>query len=117
MKFRVKKIPDPSAKLGGQLCQGIMTFSKNQLSTIGGVGAEIPGFDFDVKFPVQSFLFSANVKGIIKEFQCSGPGLSQDAKSVLQALNSGGKAFFENIKVKAPDGTIRTLPTVSLKVK
>ena len=48
LKFRVKKIPDPSAKLGGQLCQGIMTFSKNQLAAIGGVGAEIPGFDFDV---------------------------------------------------------------------
>lgn len=117
LKFRVKKIPDPSAKLGGQLCQGIMTFSKNQLAAIGGVGAEIPGFDFDVKFPVQSFLFSANVKGIIKEYQCSGPNLSGEAKSILQGLNSGGKAFFENIKVKAPDGTIRTLPTVSLKVK
>lgn len=117
LKFRVKKIPDPSAKLGGQLCQGIMTFSKNQLAAIGGVGAEIPGFDFDVKFPVQSFLFSANVKGIIKEFNCSGPNLSGEAKSILQGLNTGGKAFFENIKVKAPDGTIRTLPTVSLKVK
>ena len=117
LKFRVKKIPDPSAKLGGQLCQGIMTFSKNQLAAIGGVGAEIPGFDFDVKFPVQSFLFSANVKGIIKEFNCAGPNLSSEAKAILQGLNSGGKAFFENIKVKAPDGTIRTLPTVSLKVK
>jgi len=116
-KFRVKKIPDPSAKLGGKLCQGIMDFKKMELASIGGVGAEIPGFDFDVKFPVQSFLFSANVKGIIKEFPCNGPNLSAEAKGVLQSLNSGGKAFFENIKVKAPDGTIRTLPTVSLKVK
>lgn len=116
-KFRVKKIPDPQAKLGGQLCQGIMNFTKNQLAAIGGVGAEIPGFDFDVKFPVQSFLFSANVKGILKEFQCNGPGMSSEARSVLMSLNSGGKAFFENIKVKAPDGTIRTLATVSIKVK
>lgn len=117
LKFRVKKIPDPSAKLGGKLCQGIMDFKKMELASIGGVGAEIPGFDFDVKFPVQSFLFSANVKGIIKEFPCNGPNLSSEAKSVLQSLNSGGKAFFENIAVKAPDGSIRKLPTVSLKVK
>lgn len=117
LKFRVKKIPDPSAKLGGRLCQGIMDFKKMELSSIGGVGAEIPGFDFDVKFPVLSFVFSANVKGMIKEYTCAGPNLNSEAKAILQSLNSGGKAFFENIKVKAPDGTIRTLPTVSLKVK
>jgi len=115
--FRVKKIPDPTPKLGGQLCQGITEIKKVQLAAIGGVGAEVPGFDFDVKFPIMSFVFSANVKGNIKEFNCSGPNLSSEAKAVLQSLNNGGKAYFEDIKVKAPDGTIRKLPTASLKVK
>jgi gliding motility-associated protein GldM len=117
IKFRVKKIPDPSPKLGVRLCQGVMEFKKVELAGIGGVGAEIPGFDFDVKFPVQGFTFSANVKGIIKEYVCTGANLNPEARQVLQGLNSGGKAFFENITVKAPDGTIRKLPTVSLKVK
>lgn len=116
-KFRVKKIPDPVCKLGGKPANGVMEFKKVELASIGGVGADLPGFDFDVKFPVVSFVFSANVKGNIKEFNCSGPNLSAEAKSVLQGLGPGGKAFFENVKVKAPDGTIRTLPTASLKVK
>lgn len=117
LQFRVKKIPDPTPKLGGKLCQGITDIKKIELASIGGVGAEVPGFDFDVKFPVVSFVFSANVKGSLKEFTCQGAGLSPEARAVLQSLNSGGKAYFENIKVKAPDGTIRTLTTASLKVK
>ena len=115
--FRVKKIPDPQPRLGGKFATGIMELKKLELQNIGGVGADIPGFDFDVKFPVVSFLFSANVKGILKEFNNVGANLSGEAKQVLQGLNTGGKAFIENIKVKAPDGTIRTLPTVSIKVK
>lgn len=117
LKFRVKKIPDPTPKLGGKLCQGITEIKKIELASIAGVGAEVPGFDFDVKFPVVGFVFSANVKGSLKEFTCNGPNLSPEAKAVLTALGPGGKAYFEDIKVKAPDGSIRKLPTASLKVK
>lgn len=115
--FRVKKIPDPTPKLGGRLVQGICDFKKIELASIAGVGAEVPGFDFDVKFPVMSFVFSANVKGNLKEYTCSGPNLSPEAKQVLQTLGIGGKAYFEDIKVKAPDGSIRKIATASLKVK
>jgi len=115
--FRVKKIPDPTPKLGGNLVQGIADIKKLNLAAIAGVGAEVPGFDFDVKFPVISFIFSANVKGNLKEFTCSGPNLSPEAKQVLQSLGIGGKAYFEDIKVKAPDGSIRKIATASLKVK
>jgi gliding motility-associated protein GldM len=117
LSFRVKKIPDPVCKLGGKPANGVLEFKKVELASIGGVGADLPGFDFDVKFPVISFVFSANVKGNIKEFVCNGPNLSPEAKGVLTSLSAGGKAFFENVKVKAPDGSIRTLPTASLKVK
>ena len=115
--FRVKKIPDPLPKLGGKPANGVLEMPKLQVGSIGGVGAEIPGFDFDVKFPVQEFVFSAVVKGSLKEFKCNGANLSPEAKAVLQSLAPGGKCYFENIKVKAPDGTIRTLSTVSLKIK
>lgn len=115
--FRVKKIPDPTPKLGGRLVQGICDYKKIELAAIAGVGAEVPGFDFDVKFPVMSFVFSANVKGNLKEFTCTGPNLSSEAKQVLQTLGIGGKAYFEDIKVKAPDGSIRKIATASLKVK
>lgn len=117
ISFRVKKIPDPVCKLGGKPANGVLEFKKVELASIGGVGADLPGFDFDVKFPVVSFVFSANVKGNIKEFVCNGPNLTSEAKAVLTSLSAGGKAFFENVKVKAPDGSIRTLPTASLKVK
>ncbi|MBS1634656.1 MAG: gliding motility protein GldM [Bacteroidetes bacterium] len=116
-KFRVKRIPDPVAKIGGKPANGIIEFKKIELASIGGVGADLPGFDFDVKFPVVSFVFTANVKGSLKEFVCNGASMPADAKAVLTGLGPGGKAYFENVKVKAPDGSIRTLPTASIKVK
>jgi hypothetical protein len=51
--IRVKKIPDPVAKVGGKT--GNVEVKKVELSQIGGVGAELAGFDFDAKFIVVSF--------------------------------------------------------------
>jgi gliding motility-associated protein GldM len=115
--FRVKRIPEPLPKLGGKVASGVLEMPKIQLASIGGVGAEIPGFDFDIKFVVIGFTFSATVKGKYIDIPCNGANLSPEAKAILQSLGQGAKCYFENIKVKAPDGTIRTLPTVTLKVK
>lgn len=116
-KFRVKKIPDPVAKIGGKIGNGILEFKKLELASIGGVVAEVPGFEFDAKFIVKSFIVSAVVKGALKEFTCNGNSLSSEAKGVIQGLSAGSKLYFENIKASGPDGSLRTLPNVSIKVK
>jgi gliding motility-associated protein GldM len=115
--FRVKRIPDPLPKIAGKLANGVLELPKVQVLSINSVGVEIPGFDFDVKLTVVEFTFSAFSKGLLKEIKCNGPNISAEAKAFLQSLGPGGKCYFENIKVKAPDGTIRLLPTVTLKVK
>jgi gliding motility-associated protein GldM len=117
LKFRVKRIPDPIAKIGGKLGNGILEFKKLELGSIGGIVAELPGFDFDARFVVKSFIVSAVVKGNLKEFPCNGNNLSSEAKTTIQSLGQGGKIYFENIKATGPDGSTRTLPNVSIKVK
>jgi len=114
-KFRVKKIPDPVAKVGGKT--GNVEVKKVELGQIGGVGAELAGFDFDAKFIVVSFELSAVVKGALKSVSCPGNSLSSEARSILSAAGVGSKIFFENVKAKGPDGTIRNIPGVTLKVK
>ncbi|MCD6066537.1 MAG: gliding motility protein GldM [Bacteroidetes bacterium] len=117
IKFRVKRIPDPVAKIGGKIGNGILEFKKLELASIGGVIAEVPGFEFDARFVVKSFIVSAVVKGSLKEFNCAGNNLSAEAKGVIQSLSPGSKLYFENIKASGPDGSTRTLPNVSIKVK
>ena len=114
-KFRVKKIPDPVAKVGGKT--GNVEVKKMELAAIGGVGAELAGFDFDAKFIVTSFELSAVVKGALKSVSCPGNSLSGEARSILSSAGVGAKIFFENVKAKGPDGTIRNIPGVTLKVK
>lgn len=112
---RVKKIPDPVAKVGGKT--GNVEVKKVELGQIGGVGAELAGFDFDAKFIVVSFELSAVVKGALKSVACSGNSVNSEARGILSSAGVGSKIFFENVKAKGPDGTIRNIPGVTLKVK
>jgi gliding motility-associated protein GldM len=114
-KFRVKKIPDPVATVGGK--SGNVDMKKMAIASFGGVGALLAGFDFDAKFIVVSFELSAVVKGNLKSEPCTGNNLSSAAKTILASANVGSKIFFENVKAKGPDGTIRNIPGVVIKVK
>lgn len=114
-KFRVKKIPDPVTKVGGQ--SGNVDMKKVQLSQIGGVIADLPGFDFDAKFVVTSFELSAVVKGALKSVPCTGNQLNGEARAILSSAGVGSKIFFENVKAKGPDGSVRNIPGVTIKVK
>ncbi|MDO9001476.1 MAG: gliding motility protein GldM [Bacteroidota bacterium] len=113
--IRVKKIPDPVAKVGGKT--GNVDVKKVELGQIGGVGAELAGFDFDAKFIVVSFELTAVVKGNLKSVVCQGNSVNSEARSILSSAGVGSKIFFENVKAKGPDGTIRNIPGVTLKVK
>jgi len=115
IKFRVKKIPDPVTKVGGQ--SGNVDMKKQQLSQIGGVIADLPGFDFDAKFVVTTFELSAVVKGALKSVVCSGNQLSGEARAILASAGVGSKIFFDNVKAKGPDGSLRNIPGVTIKVK
>ncbi len=115
VKFRVKKIPDPVAKVGGK--SGNVDMKKVELSQIGGVVADLPGFDFDAKFVVISFELTAVVKGALKSEVCSGNSLSGGARAILASAGVGSKIFVENVKAKGPDGSIRNIPGVTIKVK
>lgn len=113
--FRVKKIPDPVTKVGGQ--SGNVDMKKIDLSKIGGVIADLPGFDFDAKFVVVSYELTAVVKGALKSEPCTGNQLSAGARQILASAGVGSKIFFENVKAKGPDGSIRNIPGVTIKVK
>jgi gliding motility-associated protein GldM len=113
-KFRVKSLPDPIAKVGGQESGGTLT--KNLLTASGGVAAVMKNFDFDLKVTVASFTVSLNVGGEFKSEAGTGYSFNPAQTALLAKAKNKSRVIFEDIKVRMPDGTTRTLPPVTLKI-
>jgi len=114
-KFRVKPLPAPVPNIGGK--SGSTEMKKSELAVIGGVGANAPGFDFKANYVVLSFEVTGSVKGTTKFTSCPGNNMTAEAKSILSQAGIGSKVFIDNIKVKCPDGSIKTGSPISIKVK
>ena len=78
--------------------------------------AKMENFQFDLRFNIISYQVSATIRGNVAEKECRGPQLSSDAKKIINELKPGQKVYIEKIKAKGPDGTIRDLGTISLKL-
>ncbi len=112
--FRVKRVPDPVAKVAnkkGGLIQ------KNILLAQQGVKADLENFDFDLKFRVVGFSVSATIRGYEEEEKARGPRFTTRQRELMKKIGSGRKIYIENIKAKGPDGSIRDLATIAFKIK
>jgi hypothetical protein len=103
------------AYVGSIKGDGQMT--KAELNAASGVFARMEGFDFDLSFSVVSFVMSMNVNGVFVEKKGNGPAITPDMKSLLAGAKPGNKVFFEQVTVKGPDGSLRKIPGVNIKVK
>ncbi|MFQ5335313.1 MAG: GldM family protein, partial [Flavobacteriales bacterium] len=78
--------------------------------------AKMENFEFDLKFQVVSFTMSATVKGNVVEMKSTGPNVTSDMRKLLNALRRRQKLYIENIKAKGPDGRVRQLGAIVIKV-
>ena len=113
-KFRVKRIPDPVPYVAGKT--GSDNTSKAQLSAVSKIFAKMDNFDFDISVNVTQFMFSMVVNGILVEKEVKGDRIPQEVKDMIGKAKRGSKVYFENINVKMPDGTVRKLSPVVLKL-
>ena len=114
-EFRIKRVPDPVAYVGAIKGDGQMT--KGELQSASGVFARMENFDFDLSFKVISFIMSMNVNGVFVEKKGNGPAITGEMKTLLGGAKPGNKVFFEQVTVQGPDGTMRKIPGVNIKVK
>jgi hypothetical protein len=113
-KFRVKRVPNPVATVGGKN-EGLI--GKSQLLAEQGIYAEIPDFDFEMKFTVTSFVVSSSKGGFVVDKPANGNRFTQEQLDLIKGLNPGSRIYIDNIVVKGDDGTTRNLPAISLKIK
>jgi len=114
MDFRVKRIPTPIAEVAGKTGGAI---GKGQLGAQLGIIAKMENFEFDVKVIVSSYEFSyVQSNGLTRDIKVDGPRFNNTIKGIIRQMKPGSRVTFDNIKVKMPDGEIRRLPPVVLKL-
>lgn len=113
-EFRVKHIPDPKPFFGGKT--GSDNIPIRDLLAAQGVIAKMENFELDTRFEIVSYSVSATVRGHVVDAPCRGARLTGDARTIIRELKSGQKLYIEKIKAKGPDGTIRDLGTITLRV-
>lgn len=114
MKFRVKRLPDPYAFVGGK--RGDFSIRKSELLASGGVQAKMENFDFEMPLSVSSFDLTANIKGDLKTISTTGNKFTPEMLKLLQTLGGGSKVYVENVKCRMPDGTTRPLGSCNMKL-
>lgn len=114
MDFRIKRVPDPVAYLGSQ--KGSFTMSKNEVMAQSAVIPVLENFDFDLKFSIVSFEMSTLAGGFVVTEVSNSNKITDGMKTVWGKLSKGGKIYIEKIKAKGPDGTVRELGSISIKI-
>ncbi len=113
--FRLKSVPDPVAKFAGKKPSD-NTVKQTDLNAALGVIADLEDFVFDLKYPIRSFDVTAIMGGDVRTLQSSSNRLTGDQKELLQQMRRNQTVIIENIKATAPDGTIRKLGSINLRI-
>ncbi|MBL7768644.1 MAG: gliding motility protein GldM [Flavipsychrobacter sp.] len=114
--MRVKSLPDPTAMVGANK-GGAMPAA--QFKAMGGLLAKLMDSEFDAKYDVISYVVGAN-GGAFQTYQQSandGPRWSGGAAAIINKATPGSSIFFDQIRVKGPDGRVRELPGIFFNLK
>lgn len=114
-EFRVKSLPDPIPYFMGLTVKDTK-IAVGDLRRGTAIAAKLDQSDFDAPFSVVSFEMTVFVGGSPTSFATTGGNLSGEMKNVLQKIKGGQRVYFENVKVKGPDGRTRTIAGLSFKV-
>lgn len=114
--FRVKRIPDPVAKIGGSAGG---TMGSGSFGAQRGIIPVLENFDFDAKCEIQSYtLFFTKKRQDAVMIQAQGGTFSGQAAAAVAAAGIGDQYMFTDIKARCPgDAAARTINTIGITIK
>ncbi|SHL85058.1 gliding motility-associated protein GldM [Chitinophaga jiangningensis] len=114
-EFRVKRVPDPTLQVGTYK-GGSVKAAEFRIQL--GVRAVLEDFEFEgVKYDVVGFRVGIESRG--KEYQegdASSPYFPANLAASIRSLRPGDIVHIDNVKVKGPDGVVRTMPSTMYKL-
>lgn len=114
-EFRVKRVPDPILKVGMNK-SGVMKAADFKVQ--GGLRADLEDFEFEgVKYDVIGYRVGIDAKGRdYVEGDASSAYFPANVQAAVRSLRPGDQVYFDNVKVKGPDGLIRNMGNTSFKL-
>ena len=127
MLFRVENLPDPTAtvakRVGGKdeiptgFKKGSGSMSLRGLIELQGMVAVADGFVFDVQYEVTEFKVNVvGSSGISQIEPSNGKDFTARQKNIFRAMRPGQRVTIEEIKAIGPDGVVRDVNVVSIKI-
>lgn len=115
MEYRVKRIPDPIAKVG----DGSQTMSVGYIQAQVGVQAMLENFDFDANCEITGFVMTVvRPKSDPVDVVNKGGVFNDNARRLIESLEAGSIIYIENITCKCPgDAATRNINSIVIKVK
>ncbi|MEA2043605.1 MAG: gliding motility protein GldM [Bacteroidota bacterium] len=117
-RFRVRKVPDPSAVIGTNTRNwkgGKM--NKTTLVALRGIRAEMENFEFDLKFRIKEFTVTCNINGFDESAKSKSGRFTPQQKTIMRKAERGSRVILESVKASGPDGTVRRLNDIVLKLR
>lgn len=117
-QFRIKDVPNPFPRVINLPTELEKEATIARLRTCPGVEAAMPeDFDFDLNFRIQGFRLSAIIGGYESVESSESNAFTQRQKDLLFSLRPGSRVTIEGIRAIGPDGKVRNLNDINLKIK
>lgn len=115
-KFRVKRIPDPVAKLGSSTGGDI---GNGEFKAQAGLLSVLENFDFDARCVIQGFnLIYAAPRQDPKEISNPGATFGAEARAEINKAKPGDRYFFDNVRAKCPgDSGTRKINSLVFRIR
>jgi hypothetical protein len=105
--YRVKRLPLPTAKVGNLATGSVQSSS---FKAMGGVIVKLEDSEFDVQYEVVGYnVETINSNGDYVSIPNVGNKWTGNAADLISKLAPGKRVSISDIRVKAPDGVVRTL--------
>jgi gliding motility-associated protein GldM len=113
--YRLFKVPDPTAKVGGKNGGKI---EKNVLQAQTGIVAELEGFLFDMKFEVKSFKVTVSGSGgFVQDEPSTNALFTEKQKKLISGRKRDDLVIIKDIMAMGQDGISRPLNSITFTVQ
>jgi hypothetical protein len=112
---KVLKLPNPTLSIGLFFGANSIAISRDELIKAGEISLSsfLPK---ELTYKLMSFTFSYSSDGKAIQKQNNGNKFNQELIDAIENTKLNSKFYFESIKVKFPDGTVKDMPSIVIKV-
>ncbi len=114
INFRVKRIPNPTASLKGITGSG--KIKKEDLLKAEKID-EYKDIVFNTNTRVVYFVMTAMIGGQIISIEEDSDRINESMKKMINNLKAGQKIYIDEVKVRTPDGTRRSIEGITLTIQ